>query len=270
MQVAEEEIEENFAEISIKGSHPREVESVPTEDTLVCENEDAHIRELVNDLIDAAFNTINRRIHNDDHVYKHNKAAKQKPSSFTVPDNWIWFRFVKLHANLEDSGLSSTSALSKGSFSSSAYSAVGRLFNITGINFRTDGQVPFHELPLPAPEQVSEGCPLRQFTTFAAVCVAPGRGLLFVGCSPADDKPEARLYAALNDDGRAEHGFYAGPPAAVTAGTHIIEKRKKIRPPPRQTVSFGAGLGPRQGSPAADGRTRRGSASPDRSMRRAS
>jgi hypothetical protein len=100
----------------------------------------------------------------------------------------------------------------------------------------------------------------RQFTTFAAVCVAPGAGLLYVGCSPADDKPESRLYAALNDDGRLEHGFYAGPPAPVAAETHIIEKRKRPRPPARPSMSFSGR--PRAASPPG----RRLSVSPDRAL----
>ena len=43
-----------------------------------------------------------------------------------------------------------------------------------------------------------------QFTTFAAVCITADR-ILFAGCGSADDasgRPDARLYAAANDDGR--------------------------------------------------------------------
>jgi hypothetical protein len=81
----------------------------------------------------------------ENHAHRPNKLVRQRSPTFAVPESWIWFRFVKLHAILDDSGSAGgASVVSKDSFSSSAYSTVGRLFNITGINFRTAGQVLAH------------------------------------------------------------------------------------------------------------------------------
>ncbi len=100
---------------------------------------EAIVRNLVRQLVDSALRIAHRRSSREDAASSSRPSRPTRPTSSPpeIPASWVWYRFVRLHATIDDSSLNTTYA----AHSSSACSAVGRLLAITGINCRTAGQV---------------------------------------------------------------------------------------------------------------------------------
>jgi hypothetical protein len=98
----------------------------------VQDDPNAIARKLVHQLIDFAVATAARRL---DPAASNQPIGSTRPSpprAPAIPASWVWYRFVRLHAAIEDASSGATS---------SAFSSVGRLLTITGIHIRTAGQV---------------------------------------------------------------------------------------------------------------------------------
>ena len=95
-------------------------------------------RNLVRQLVDSAVRIAHRRSCSSDlGSNKPSRPTRPRSGAPEIPASWVWYRFVRLHAAIEDSSPSAAPS----ALPSSAFSSVGRLLAITGIHFRTAGQV---------------------------------------------------------------------------------------------------------------------------------